>query len=179
MPCMHQKIVVGLSFAVYPCTMFFIYLVFILLFPHFQLQVCVVENVMLSSTFYFFFWIAFFQYGLVHISTGDLLRAEVSSGTEIGKKAKEYMDSGKLVPDQVVTDVCDLFVTDMIFWQTSVNYLIACYFKQMVVSRLSQLDVQERGWLLDGYPRSFSQAQSLESLKIRPDTFIVLEVSQN
>lgn len=48
----------------------------------------------------------------------------------------------------------------------------------MVVSRLSQLDVQERGWLLDGYPRSFSQAQSLENLKIRPDIFIVLEVSQ-
>ncbi|XP_062194932.1 probable adenylate kinase 5, chloroplastic isoform X2 [Phragmites australis] len=90
------------------------------------------------------------KYGLVHISTGDLLRAEVSSGTEIGKTAKEYMDSGKLVPDQVVTD--------------------------MVVSRLSQPDVQERGWLLDGYPRSFSQAQSLESMKIRPDIFIVLEV---
>ncbi|CAL4997978.1 unnamed protein product [Urochloa decumbens] len=90
------------------------------------------------------------KYGLVHISTGDLLRAEVSSGTEIGKKAKEYMDSGKLVPDQVVTD--------------------------MVVSRISQPDVQERGWLLDGYPRSSSQAQSLESLEIRPDIFIVLEV---
>ncbi|XP_066379650.1 probable adenylate kinase 5, chloroplastic isoform X1 [Miscanthus floridulus] len=60
------------------------------------------------------------------------------------------MDNGKLVPDQVVTD--------------------------MVVSRLSQPDVQERGWLLDGYPRSFSQAQSLENLKIRPDIFIVLEV---
>ncbi|CAO2175803.1 unnamed protein product [Urochloa humidicola] len=90
------------------------------------------------------------KYDLVHISTGDLLRAEVSSGTEIGKKAKEYMDSGKLVPDQVVTD--------------------------MVVSRISQPDVQERGWLLDGYPRSSSQAQSLESLEIRPDIFIVLEV---
>uniref|UniRef100_A0A804NQ82 adenylate kinase n=1 Tax=Zea mays TaxID=4577 RepID=A0A804NQ82_MAIZE len=90
------------------------------------------------------------KYGLVHISTGDLLRAEVSSGTEIGKKAKEYMDNGKLVPDQVVTD--------------------------MVVSRLSQPDIQERGWLLDGYPRSFSQAQHLENLKIRPNIFIVLEV---
>ncbi|XP_021319891.1 probable adenylate kinase 5, chloroplastic isoform X3 [Sorghum bicolor] len=90
------------------------------------------------------------KYGLVHVSTGDLLRAEVSSGTKIGKKAKEYMDNGKLVPDQVVTD--------------------------MVVSRLSQPDVQERGWLLDGYPRSFGQAQSLENLKIRPDIFIVLEV---
>lgn len=90
------------------------------------------------------------KYGLVHISTGDLLRAEVSSGTKIGKKAKEYMDNGMLVPDQVVTD--------------------------MVVSRLSQPDVQERGWLLDGYPRSYAQAQSLESMKIRPDIFIVLEV---
>lgn len=127
------------------------------------------------SNFVFFF----IQYGLVHISTGDLLWTEVSSGTEIGKKAKEYMDSGKLVPDQVVTDVCGLFVTDMIFWQNSVNCLIPHYSKQMVVSRLSQPDVQERGWLLDGYPRSFSQAQSLESLKIRPDIFIVLEVSQN
>uniref|UniRef100_A0A0E0EJZ2 adenylate kinase n=1 Tax=Oryza meridionalis TaxID=40149 RepID=A0A0E0EJZ2_9ORYZ len=87
------------------------------------------------------------KYGLVHISTGDLLRAEVSSGTEIGKKAKEYMDNGMLVPDQVVTD--------------------------MVVSRLSQPDVRERGWLLDGYPRSYAQAQSLESMKIRPDIFIV------
>lgn len=46
------------------------------------------------------------QYGLVHISTGDLLRAEVSQGTEIGKKAKEYMDNGMLVPDDIVTDVC-------------------------------------------------------------------------
>lgn len=47
----------------------------------------------------------------------------------------------------------------------------------MVVSRLSQPDVRERGWLLDGYPRSYAQAQSLESMKIRPDIFIVLEVS--
>uniref|UniRef100_J3MRV4 adenylate kinase n=1 Tax=Oryza brachyantha TaxID=4533 RepID=J3MRV4_ORYBR len=90
------------------------------------------------------------KYGLVHISTGDLLRAEVSAGTEIGKKAKEYMDNGMLVPDQVVTD--------------------------MVVSRLAQPDVTQKGWLLDGYPRSYAQAQSLESMKIRPDIFIVLEV---
>ncbi|XP_078171264.1 adenylate kinase family protein isoform X1 [Carex rostrata] len=90
------------------------------------------------------------KYGLVHVSTGDLLRAEVSSGTEIGKKAKEYMDSGKLVPDEIVTD--------------------------MVVSRLSRQDARTRGWLLDGYPRSYSQAQSLEKMNIRPDIYIVLEV---
>ncbi|XP_038984088.1 probable adenylate kinase 5, chloroplastic [Phoenix dactylifera] len=90
------------------------------------------------------------KYGLVHISTGDLLRAEVSQGTEIGKKAKEYMDNGMLVPDDIITD--------------------------MVISRLSQRDVKEKGWLLDGYPRSPSQAQSLERIKIRPDIYIVLDV---
>ncbi|KAH7671885.1 Adenylate kinase/UMP-CMP kinase protein [Dioscorea alata] len=90
------------------------------------------------------------KYGLVHISTGDLLRAEVSSGSEVGMKAKEYMESGRLVPDEVVTE--------------------------MVIARLSQPDAKEKGWLLDGYPRSPAQAQSLEKLKIRPDVFIILDV---
>lgn len=90
------------------------------------------------------------KYGLVHISTGDLLRAEVSSGTEIGNKAKEYMDNGLLVPDEIVT--------------------------AMVTSRLSRDDARKRGWLLDGYPRSSSQAESLERMKIRPDIYIVLDV---
>ncbi|KAF6143696.1 hypothetical protein GIB67_021706, partial [Kingdonia uniflora] len=90
------------------------------------------------------------KFGLVHISTGDLLRAEVSAGTEIGNKAKEYMDSGRLVPDEIVT--------------------------AMVTSRLSRQDTTERGWLLDGYPRSSAQAQSLEKLNIRPDIYIVLDV---
>ncbi|XP_010244793.1 PREDICTED: adenylate kinase 5, chloroplastic [Nelumbo nucifera] len=90
------------------------------------------------------------KYGLVHISTGDLLRAEVSSGTEIGNKAKEYMETGRLVPDEIVI--------------------------AMVKSRLSQQDAKEKGWLLDGYPRSSAQAQSLEQMKIRPDIYIVLDV---
>ncbi|XP_059455394.1 adenylate kinase 5, chloroplastic isoform X2 [Corylus avellana] len=90
------------------------------------------------------------KFGLVHISTGDILRSEVSSGTEIGNKAKEFMNAGRLVPDEIVT--------------------------AMVTSRLSREDAKERGWLLDGYPRSFSQAQSLEKLKIRPDVYIVLDV---
>lgn len=47
----------------------------------------------------------------------------------------------------------------------------------MVTARLSREDAKERGWLLDGYPRSFSQAESLEKLNIRPDIYIVLEVS--
>ena len=46
----------------------------------------------------------------------------------------------------------------------------------MVTGRLSQKDAQEKGWLLDGYPRSFAQAQSLEKLQIRPDIYIALDV---
>jgi hypothetical protein len=49
----------------------------------------------------------------------------------------------------------------------------------MVTSRLSREDTKERGWLLDGYPRSFSQSQSLEKLKIRPDVYIVLDVCES
>ncbi|CAI0395110.1 unnamed protein product [Linum tenue] len=90
------------------------------------------------------------KFGLIHISTGDLLRAEVSGGTEIGNKAKEFMNAGKLVPDEIVT--------------------------AMVTGRLSRQDTKEKGWLLDGYPRSASQAESLEKLNIRPDIYIVLNV---
>ncbi|GMH18989.1 hypothetical protein Nepgr_020830 [Nepenthes gracilis] len=90
------------------------------------------------------------KFGLVHISTGDLLRAEVAAGTEIGNKAKEYMNTGCLVPDEIVT--------------------------AMVTARLSMEDVKERGWLLDGYPRTSAQAQSLEAIGVKPDVYIVLEV---
>jgi adenylate kinase family enzyme len=48
----------------------------------------------------------------------------------------------------------------------------------MVTARLSREDSEEKGWLLDGYPRSFAQAQSLEKLKIRPDVYIVLDVCE-
>ncbi|KAH9296822.1 hypothetical protein KI387_028504, partial [Taxus chinensis] len=88
-------------------------------------------------------------YGLVHISAGDLLRSEVTAGTEYGKKAKEFMEKGLLVPDEIVVT--------------------------MVKRRLAQQDAQETGWLLDGYPRSLSQAQVLENLEIKPDIFLVLD----
>ncbi|XP_059276491.1 adenylate kinase 5, chloroplastic isoform X1 [Lycium ferocissimum] len=90
------------------------------------------------------------KFGLVHISTGDLLRAELSAGTDIGNKAKEYMNSGRLVPDEIVT--------------------------AMVTARLSREDAKEKGWLLDGYPRTLAQAETLEKLNIRPDIYIVLDV---
>ena len=68
------------------------------------------------------------KYGLVHISAGDLLRAEIAAGSENGKRAKEFMEKGQLVPDEIVVN--------------------------MVKERLLQPDAQEKGWLLDGYPRS-------------------------
>ncbi|CAH2079487.1 unnamed protein product [Thlaspi arvense] len=90
------------------------------------------------------------KFGLVHISTGDLLRAEVSTGTEIGKRAKDFMNSGSLVPDEIVI--------------------------AMVAGRLSREDAKKHGWLLDGFPRTFAQAQSLDKLNVRPDIFLLLDV---
>ncbi len=72
-----------------------------------------------------------------HISTGDLFRANISQGTELGKQAQEYMDAGKLVPTSVTAD--------------------------MVRDRLNQEDAQH-GFLLDGFPRTIEQAELLEAM---------------
>jgi len=90
------------------------------------------------------------DYNLVHISVGDLLRAEVAAGTDAGKRAKGFMDAGALVPNEVVVD--------------------------MVKNRLAEQDVVERGWLLDGYPRSGEQAEAIEEAGIRPDCFLLINV---
>ena len=93
------------------------------------------------------------DFGLVHVSVGDLLRAEVAAGTENGKQAKEYMDRGDLVPNEVVVG--------------------------MVASRLSAEDCVENGWLLDGYPRSEDQATALTSTGIEPELFLLLDVPED
>eukprot|EP00879_Flechtneria_rotunda_P021253 GHRR01022391.1.p1 GENE.GHRR01022391.1~~GHRR01022391.1.p1 ORF type:complete len:229 (+),score=76.21 GHRR01022391.1:387-1073(+) len=90
------------------------------------------------------------KYNLVHISVGDLLREQVKQGTPAGKKAQDFMDRGALVPDEVVVE--------------------------MVKSRLAGRDVQQKGWLLDGYPRSPSQAEAIEKEGIRPDVFLLIDV---
>lgn len=90
------------------------------------------------------------KYGLAHISAGDMLRAEVAKGSEYGKKVSSYMESGQLVPDDVVITI--------------------------VKSCLESGDAKEKGWLLDGYPRSASQAEALVKAGISPDVFILLEV---
>jgi len=75
------------------------------------------------------------KFGIPQISTGDLLREAVKNGTELGKQAKSYMDAGKLVPDEVVVG--------------------------MVKERLSKDDAQ-KGFILDGFPRTVPQAEALD-----------------
>jgi adenylate kinase len=79
------------------------------------------------------------DFGLPHISAGDMLRAQVTDGTELGRKAKEYMDAGELVPDEVIIG--------------------------MIVDRVGGEDARD-GFLLDGFPRNEDQADALsEALK--------------
>lgn len=75
------------------------------------------------------------KYGIPHISTGDIFRANIKNGTELGKKAKTYMDQGLLVPDELT---CDL-----------------------VVDRIQQPDAKN-GYVLDGFPRTIPQAEALD-----------------
>ncbi len=77
------------------------------------------------------------EYGIPHISTGDILRKNVSDGTELGKIAKRYMDEGKLVPDELIID--------------------------MMKERLDEEDCK-KGFILDGFPRTVNQAQALEKI---------------
>ncbi len=76
------------------------------------------------------------KYQIPHISTGDIFRANIKNGTELGKKAKTYMDQGLLVPDELVVD--------------------------LVVDRLAQEDCKG-GCVLDGFPRTIPQAESLDA----------------
>ncbi len=73
--------------------------------------------------------------GAAHIATGDMFRQAIANGTPIGKKAKEYMDRGTLVPDEVTI--------------------------QMLLERLGQPDAKN-GFILDGFPRNISQAEALD-----------------
>ena len=94
------------------------------------------------------------EFGLVHLSTGDMLRSCVKEGTDIGKSAKAFMDAGDLVPDDLVVD--------------------------MVNERLAKDDVTANGFLLDGYPRTASQAERLNEClkgsKLRVGCFVNLLV---
>lgn len=88
------------------------------------------------------------QLGIPQVSTGDMLRAAIAAGTEMGRKAKEYMDQGQLVPDEVVIGI--------------------------VKDRLADPDCQ-KGYILDGFPRTVEQAKALSTFA-KIDVAINLDV---
>ena len=75
------------------------------------------------------------KYSIPHISTGDIFRANIKNGTELGKKAKTYIDAGQLVPDELVVD--------------------------LVIDRFKEDDCKN-GYVLDGFPRTIPQAEALD-----------------
>lgn len=92
------------------------------------------------------------RYGVIHISTGDMLRAAVAAGTELGLRAKAVMDAGDLVGDEIMIGI--------------------------VAERLSSDDIQASGVLLDGFPRTTAQADALAEILegSGPDLAINLDV---
>lgn len=90
------------------------------------------------------------KHNIPTISTGNIIRAALKNGTEMGLKAKAYIDSGRLVPDDVVIGI--------------------------VKERLAEDDCQN-GFILDGFPRTIPQAQALDDMNIIIDTALSIEVS--
>ena len=90
------------------------------------------------------------KYGVVHISTGDILRENVRNGTPLGVEAKKFMEAGKLVPDSLLIDI--------------------------IKDRLAKDDVKG-GWMLDGYPRTMPQAEAMD--KILPNLGQKIDVVLN
>jgi adenylate kinase len=90
------------------------------------------------------------HYAIIHLSTGDLLRAAVKAGTPLGLEAKAYMDSGELIPDEVVL--------------------------AMVKEHLDQDDTKERGFVLDGFPRTEVQAAKLEEMMLPAEIDCVINL---
>ncbi len=90
------------------------------------------------------------HYAVPHISTGDMLRAEVKGGTELGKRARVLMDSGDLLPDALVME--------------------------MVEKRLTESETRTRGFILDGCPRTTAQAQALNELLFPEELDLVVNL---
>ncbi|MGN1445625.1 MAG: nucleoside monophosphate kinase, partial [Eubacteriales bacterium] len=89
------------------------------------------------------------KYNIPAIATGDILRAAIKEGTELGKSAKSYIDAGKLVPDEVVIGI--------------------------IREKLAS-DSCRNGFILDGFPRSIPQAEALDQMGVAMDAVLSLEV---
>ncbi|MBR6502067.1 MAG: adenylate kinase [Clostridia bacterium] len=90
------------------------------------------------------------KYNIPTISTGNIIRAALKNGTEMGLKAKAYIDSGRLVPDDVVISI--------------------------IKDRLAEADCHN-GFILDGFPRTIPQAEALDTMNVKIDAALSLEVS--
>lgn len=90
------------------------------------------------------------KYSIPHVSTGDIFRANIKNGTELGKEAKKYMDQGLLVPDELT---CDL-----------------------VMDRIQQDDCKD-GFILDGFPRTIPQAEALDKMGVEIQYVINIDVA--
>ncbi len=90
------------------------------------------------------------KYGLVHASTGDMLRNEIAEGSLLGKKAKKYIDKGQLVPDDEVIEALEHFI---------------------------QKYCNSRGFVFDGFPRTLTQAEALDEMLAERNTSITLMIS--
>ncbi|MBE6555690.1 MAG: adenylate kinase [Ruminococcaceae bacterium] len=90
------------------------------------------------------------KWNIPAIATGDILRAAIKAGTELGKTAKSYIDDGKLVPDEIVIGIIQ-------------EYLAS--------------DVCKNGFILDGFPRSIPQAEALDAMGVRIDAVLAIEVA--
>ncbi|MBQ7347292.1 MAG: adenylate kinase [Clostridia bacterium] len=92
------------------------------------------------------------KYHIPAIATGDILRAAIKAGTELGKAAKSYIDDGKLVPDSVVIGII----------------------KEYLAS-----DECKNGFILDGFPRSIPQAEALDEMGVKIDVVLSIEVADD
>ncbi len=89
------------------------------------------------------------KFGIPSISTGDILRGAVKAGTELGLRAKSFMDSGALVPDEIIINLIKDYIAS---------------------------DACKNGFILDGFPRSIPQAQALADLGVKIDCCLSIEV---
>ena len=90
------------------------------------------------------------KWGIPAISTGDMLRAAIKAGTDLGKTAKSFMDEGKLVPDEIVIGI---------------------------IKEHLATDACKNGFILDGFPRSIPQAEALDAMGVQIDAVLSIEVA--
>ena len=90
------------------------------------------------------------KWGIPAISTGDMLRAAIKAGTDLGKTAKSFMDEGKLVPDEIVIGI---------------------------IKEHLATDACKQGFILDGFPRSIPQAEALDAMGVKIDAVLSIEVA--